>query len=414
MLVGIAITSGLMSAYHMYLLSSRGSKYISVALEIPLQRYTDHSTNLELNIQSISHDRTTDKDPVRHKDPVEQDTTWQLSKSVNIQQHGAVTDDGSQQIATDSTKKAVQYSSQAGNTPLEEVWGEGVMSEEVWREGGVMSEIVWGEDGVMLRRNDGEVGEEELGEDNEDYMVLLDTGDYELEEKDMDRAVDATLPPATTHAVTVRANGKRKHIKPRPHETQSSTAIDVDIVKERESKISAPQDLSNGENTNTLVTELQQAGWSRGMADTVASDLLSQTNIQGGPNKANQKVAVISKEEYYARQATSTYPPPLTHLHKTTGPKTINGNDRTSSQCVQPPCLHYLSMAEKKIFNKCQRRTVPHKSTQSAPKCQCRFREGSGMKRVALVSLPGSGNTWLRGLLEKATGLCTGQIFIIL
>ena len=28
---------------------------------------------------------------------------------------------------------------------------------------------------------------------------------------------------------------------------------------------------------------------------------------------------------------------------------------------------------------------------------------------VALVSLPGSGNTWLRGLLERATGVCTGK-----
>lgn len=35
---------------------------------------------------------------------------------------------------------------------------------------------------------------------------------------------------------------------------------------------------------------------------------------------------------------------------------------------------------------------------------------------VALVSLPGSGNTWLRGLLERATGVCTGKsgVFIII
>lgn len=30
---------------------------------------------------------------------------------------------------------------------------------------------------------------------------------------------------------------------------------------------------------------------------------------------------------------------------------------------------------------------------------------------VALVSLPGSGNTWVRGLLEEATGYCTGSMW---
>ena len=36
---------------------------------------------------------------------------------------------------------------------------------------------------------------------------------------------------------------------------------------------------------------------------------------------------------------------------------------------------------------------------------------GEGRKRVGLVSLPGSGNTWVRGLLEKATGICTGSMW---
>ncbi len=33
---------------------------------------------------------------------------------------------------------------------------------------------------------------------------------------------------------------------------------------------------------------------------------------------------------------------------------------------------------------------------------------GTGRSAVALVSYPGSGNTWLRGLLEQVTGICTG------
>ena len=39
----------------------------------------------------------------------------------------------------------------------------------------------------------------------------------------------------------------------------------------------------------------------------------------------------------------------------------------------------------------------------------CHFIDGRGREPVALASFPGSGNTWVRGLLEKATGICTGE-----
>ena len=39
----------------------------------------------------------------------------------------------------------------------------------------------------------------------------------------------------------------------------------------------------------------------------------------------------------------------------------------------------------------------------------CVFMDGSKRAPVALVSFPGSGNTWARGLLESATGICTGE-----
>ena len=42
---------------------------------------------------------------------------------------------------------------------------------------------------------------------------------------------------------------------------------------------------------------------------------------------------------------------------------------------------------------------------------RCQFRDSKYHNPVALVSLPGSGNTWVRGLLEKATGICTGSIY---
>ena len=33
----------------------------------------------------------------------------------------------------------------------------------------------------------------------------------------------------------------------------------------------------------------------------------------------------------------------------------------------------------------------------------------TGRGPVGLVSFPGSGNTWVRGLLQQATGICTGK-----
>ena len=41
----------------------------------------------------------------------------------------------------------------------------------------------------------------------------------------------------------------------------------------------------------------------------------------------------------------------------------------------------------------------------------CNFMDGSHRQPVALASTEGSGNTWIRGLLEKATGICTGFLY---
>ena len=45
----------------------------------------------------------------------------------------------------------------------------------------------------------------------------------------------------------------------------------------------------------------------------------------------------------------------------------------------------------------------------SVVKGDCCFMSGKGRQVIGLASFPGSGNTWLRGLLEKATGVCTGR-----
>jgi len=39
----------------------------------------------------------------------------------------------------------------------------------------------------------------------------------------------------------------------------------------------------------------------------------------------------------------------------------------------------------------------------------CQFMNGTGRGVVGLISFPGSGNTWVRGLLQAATKICTGN-----
>ena len=49
-------------------------------------------------------------------------------------------------------------------------------------------------------------------------------------------------------------------------------------------------------------------------------------------------------------------------------------------------------------------------SDRGCDKARCQFMNGTNRATVPLVSFPGSGNTWMRGLLEKATGICTGML----
>ena len=88
-------------------------------------------------------------------------------------------------------------------------------------------------------------------------------------------------------------------------------------------------------------------------------------------------------------------------------------------------CLFNVKPNERYLHNKCfyQAIQLENEGTELST-CQCRLfripvKEVHGRRvytnatlpRVALVSLPGSGNTWVRGLLEQATGYCTGSMW---
>ena len=102
-----------------------------------------------------------------------------------------------------------------------------------------------------------------------------------------------------------------------------------------------------------------------------------------------------------------------------------------SRPCSDQLCTSFLSERDLGNFTACKGRTEAAYSKKLAkakkaqvssinhlaarfsggllqPSGECRFMNGSGRNPMGLVSFPGSGNTWVRGLLQKATGICTG------
>ena len=79
-------------------------------------------------------------------------------------------------------------------------------------------------------------------------------------------------------------------------------------------------------------------------------------------------------------------------------------------QCSDPLCTQYLVPYGWSEFNRCFQHSMRRTHRKLPLLDRCHFMNGTNRAPIALVSLPGSGNTWVRGLLEQATGICTGKI----
>ena len=82
------------------------------------------------------------------------------------------------------------------------------------------------------------------------------------------------------------------------------------------------------------------------------------------------------------------------------------------SQCLDKVCSSRLEWNSFLCYKQCEETTFQrtHVPPQDIPST-CTFRKSNGRDPVALVSVPGSGNTWVRKLMERATGICTGSIY---
>ena len=104
--------------------------------------------------------------------------------------------------------------------------------------------------------------------------------------------------------------------------------------------------------------------------------------------------------------------PPLTLSPHLPSEQQLNISQHTN--CKTAHCEEFLSKADKVRQKNCLAETIKHKNLnpkEFLPENSCNFMDGRKRAPVALASAEGSGNTWIRGLLEKGSGFCTGFNF---
>ena len=82
--------------------------------------------------------------------------------------------------------------------------------------------------------------------------------------------------------------------------------------------------------------------------------------------------------------------------------------------CKDILCSEFLNQSDLSRVDKCVHRLKTKESMlveEFGPRLLpvCHFMDATSRSSVALISFPGSGNTWVRQLLEKAAGVCTGE-----
>ena len=85
---------------------------------------------------------------------------------------------------------------------------------------------------------------------------------------------------------------------------------------------------------------------------------------------------------------------------------------RIKIDCRDSTCSEFVTKPDKPHYDYCMKKTWRVRAKYREPRDSvCRFIDGTGRHPIALASFPGSGNTWVRGLIQEVTGLCTGAIY---
>ena len=86
---------------------------------------------------------------------------------------------------------------------------------------------------------------------------------------------------------------------------------------------------------------------------------------------------------------------------------------RVHTNCRDRICSEFVTVKDKVHFKYCVRKTwgVSLSAYTEPVNSECVFIDGTDHYPVGLASYPGSGNTWVRGLIQQVTGLCIGAIY---
>ena len=129
----------------------------------------------------------------------------------------------------------------------------------------------------------------------------------------------------------------------------------------------------------------------------------------------------LTKDESKATNSATSFLPRSTTTTSTTIPARMNtslqhsvtkhsGRIKAPQNCKQKNCQENLSKGDEHALKSCENQ-MRKGYKGSISESDCKFLSNNSRRAVALASAPGAGNTWTRGLLEKASGICTGYLF---
>ena len=118
--------------------------------------------------------------------------------------------------------------------------------------------------------------------------------------------------------------------------------------------------------------------------------------------------AVLQVNKSETEEMAITTPRPLSTSRVTHRKSRPTVPKKSPPICIIDNCGEFLSFREVFAVNRCRRDTLKHPGVIHVQKGTCRFLSDHSRQPMALVSPEGSGNMWLRGLLERSTGICTG------
>ena len=187
-------------------------------------------------------------------------------------------------------------------------------------------------------------------------------------------------------------------------QNSSLLSIDQRLIKQlttsqqtlQETQSIAPSQQSTPNSTNTQLHKFPSLGKIR---------VIEITGGSPDHKKVKEIPRLGSNSSKYSEQWIKTLAKlqqQFSKFHLSTG-RTLSA----TSTCENQLCSEFLTRLDTPHFKYCLRKSrlkvEPEKSI-------CHFISGRRRSPIALASFPGSGNTWVRGLLQDITGICTGGV----